>query len=152
MYRLDPPRSATFTPIFQSFINYRQVMVSEVLQDCQVELMAIELSKTGYDLNLDIIDDPQDCRVRLFARSDLYRKSEAAVLIHSYKKLLKAFSEEPSEILAKPDIYEQSDVQQSLRFGQGKFLNHMLFLAGNAHVTHRMAQCFYVASHCDSQN
>lgn len=115
---LDPPRSSTFTPIFQSFINYRQVMNTQISDECGVELLSIEPSRTGYDLNLDILDDPQDCRVTLFARDGLYQRAEADTLVKSYKKLIKAFVEEPAAPLAKPVMYDHGDVQAALRFSQ----------------------------------
>lgn len=121
MCRLDPPRSGTFTPIFQSFINYRQVMGKSSLSDLDLELVSIEPSRTGYDLNLDIIDDPSDCRVTLFARKDLYQEKETGVLMTSFQRLVEHFSENLEATLAEPEMYEPSQVQKAYEFGQGRF-------------------------------
>ncbi|KEY71796.1 hypothetical protein S7711_06548 [Stachybotrys chartarum IBT 7711] len=118
---LDPPRSAACTPIFQSFINYRQGIAREALEDCELELLSIEPSKTGYDLNLDIIDDQHDCWVRLFAREDIYGQTEVDVLVQSYEKLLETFAEEATSALGEPDIYSPVEVEKARSYGQGKY-------------------------------
>lgn len=127
-------------------------MNTQISDECGVELLSIEPSRTGYDLNLDILDDPQDCRVTLFARDGLYQRAEADTLVKSYKKLIKAFVEEPAAPLAKPVMYDHGDVQAALRFSQSKpcitscfYLRHII----NALI--RPASYVHVASHRNSQ-
>lgn len=122
---LDPPRSTTCTPVFQSCVNYRPGMDKLTIGDCELELLSVEASKTGYDLNLDVVDsaDPDGmCIVKLIARSDLYQKVDADTLIKSYKILVEAFAEEPQAVLTEPNLYDSADVQTALMFSQGWFL------------------------------
>ncbi|KAI2473089.1 hypothetical protein F4781DRAFT_427851 [Annulohypoxylon bovei var. microspora] len=120
--RLDPPRSATCTPIFQCSLNYRQGQrKKEVWGDCELELLSIDVSKTGYDLALDINDDPKgDCLVTLIIRSDLYQKSEAEIIVKSYDKLVQAFATESGAVLSQSDMYEQADTMTAMSFSRGK--------------------------------
>lgn len=91
------------------------------LSNLDLELVSIEPSRTGYDLNLDIIDDPSDCRVTLFARKDLYQEQETGVLMTSFQRLVEHFSENLEATLAEPEMYEPSQVQKAYEFGQGRF-------------------------------
>ncbi|KAI3394645.1 hypothetical protein diail_2455 [Diaporthe ilicicola] len=118
---LDPPRSATYTPILQTTVNYRSGQrLQDRWGDCELEFEALKVSATGYDLNLDIIDDPSGgCLVSLIFRSDLYRVSEATMLANSYEKLLHAFSTKPDATLTEPSLFERRDVQRALTYGLG---------------------------------
>lgn len=120
--RLDAPRSATYTPILQTTVNYRSGQrLKDTWGDCELEFEALKVSATGYDLNLDIIDDSYgDCLVSLIFRSDLYRVPEATMLIHSYERLLYAFSTKSNTTLAEPSLFEARDVQRALTHGLGK--------------------------------
>ncbi|KAI1457563.1 hypothetical protein F4805DRAFT_174045 [Annulohypoxylon moriforme] len=120
--RLQPPRSTTHTPIFQCSLNYRQGQrKKEVWGENELELLSINVSKTGYDLALDINDDPKgDCLVALIIRSDLYHKSEAEILIKSYERLVKAFAAKSSVILGQPSLYDHADIATALKFSRGQ--------------------------------
>ncbi|KAI0888665.1 uncharacterized protein GGS22DRAFT_61892 [Annulohypoxylon maeteangense] len=120
--RLQPPRSTTHTPILQCSVNYRQGQrKKEVWGDNELELLSINVSKTGYDLTLDINDDPKgDCLVAFIIRSDLYRKSEAEILIKSYERLVKAFATESNIALSQPSMYEHADTVTSMNFSRGQ--------------------------------
>lgn len=83
-------------------------------------MLSLDISKTGYDLNLDIIDDPDgDCMLMFFIRSDLYTTAQASTISTSYEKLVKAFASKPKSSLLAPKIFEQGPVKQSLEFSQG---------------------------------
>lgn len=108
--------------MLQTTVNYRSGQrLKDTWGDCEVEFEMLKVSATGYDLNLDIIDDPYgDCLVSLIFRSDLYRVSEATMLINSYEKLLHAFSTESNMTLAEPSLFEDRDVQRALTHGLGE--------------------------------
>ncbi|KAI1090155.1 hypothetical protein F5B19DRAFT_334347 [Rostrohypoxylon terebratum] len=118
--RLQPPRSTAHTPIFQCSLNYRQGQrKKEVWGDNELELLSINVSKTGYDLALDINDDPKgDCLIAFIIRSDLYQKSEVEILIKSYERLVKAFAKHPNSLLNQPSMYEPADITTAMRFGR----------------------------------
>lgn len=119
---LGVPRSATHTPIFQTFFDYRQGMrKKQPWGNCELELLSFQASKVPYDLALDIIDDAgdADCLLMLIVREDMYSKQDAEVLLQSYGQLVKAFAESPHVRFDEPDIYAKSEVERSLAFGRG---------------------------------
>lgn len=119
--RLEAPRSATSTPIFQAFIDYRQGQrEKQTWGDCDLEMLSFDISKTGYDFNLDIIDDPDgECMLMLFVRSDLYTVAEANTIATCYEKLVTFFASRPKSSLLKPQIFEHHRVQKSLELSRG---------------------------------
>lgn len=120
--QLEPPRSATSTPIFQAFVDYRQGQRErQAWADCDLEMLSLDISKTGYDLNLDIIDDPDgECMLMLFIRSDLYTAAEAGTIVTCYEKLVKFFACRPKSPLFGPQIFEPHEVLKSLELSRGQ--------------------------------
>lgn len=119
---LGVPRSASHTPIFQTFFDYRQGMrKKQPWGNCELEMLSFQASKVPYDLALDIIDDAgdADCLLMLIVREDMYSKQDAEVLLRSYGQLVKVFAESPSVSFAEPDMFETSEVERSLTFGRG---------------------------------
>ncbi|KAK7698706.1 putative Hybrid PKS-NRPS biosynthetic cluster [Diaporthe eres] len=122
---LGVPRSASHTPIFQTFFDYRQGMrKKQPWGNCELEMLSFQASKVPYDLALDIIDDAgdADCLLMLIVREDMYSKQDAEVLLRSYGQLVKAFAESPEVSFAEPDMFEKAEVEKSLTFGRGEFL------------------------------
>ena len=115
------PRSATYTPIFQCFVDYRQgARINEKWGDCQLELLSFEASKSAYDLALDVIDDPDgECLLMLVVREDLYKRRDAEILMASYEALITSFTNDVKIVTSKPDIFRATDVEQALKFGRG---------------------------------
>ncbi|EXK77811.1 hypothetical protein FOQG_17497 [Fusarium oxysporum f. sp. raphani 54005] len=114
-------RSATHTPIFQAFFDYRQGLPKrQAWGDCELELLLLALPQVPYDIALDIIDDGKngDCHLTLIARQDMYSVQNAELLIWAYEKLLKAFVRTPSEAFSAPQIYETADIERALDFGR----------------------------------
>lgn len=119
---LGVPRSASHTPIFQTFFDYRQGMrKKQPFGNCELEMLSFQASKVPYDLALDIIDDAGDgdCLLMLIVREDMYSKQDAEVLLKSYAQLVKAFAESPGLSFAEPDMFEKVEVERSLTFGRG---------------------------------
>lgn len=93
---------------------------NEAWGDCSLELLSFQGAKTGYDLNLDIIDDPDgECRLILNVRSEIYTSAEAEHLCTGYEMLVRAFATYPDTTLTVPSIYPQDKVQAALAFSQG---------------------------------
>ena len=141
MNRLNIERSASHTPIFQTFIDYRQGQrEKQAWADCQLELMCIQNSKVGYDVSLDIIDDPAgSCRVTMMVRKDLFGQAGADRLARSYSHLIKEFATNPDFILSEPDLFSVLDVEETVGFSNGPvFSSH--WPATLAHRIEDMAQ------------
>lgn len=83
-------------------------------------MQSYEISQTGYDLNLDIIDDPEgECFLALYVRRGLYSTSEAETLIKSYGKLVSSFAATPDIDCDEAYMYDSDDVGLVLDFSQG---------------------------------
>lgn len=126
------PRSASHTPIFQTFFDYRQGMrKKQAWGNCELEMLSFQASKVPYDLALDIIDDAgdADCLLMLIVREDMYSKQDAEVLLRSYGQLVRAFAESPEVSFAEPDMFEAAEVERSLTFGRGL----LFFLCSSTH-------------------
>ncbi|KAK7973237.1 hypothetical protein PG988_007371 [Apiospora saccharicola] len=124
---LRETRSIVYASLEHSQLPFQAMMEGQgqrkklVFGDLMVEPLAGVVSKTGYDLALDLTDDPDgDCLVTLIGRTDLYQKREAEILVKSYEILVKAFAVEPSAPISAPRMYEHDASMLSLGFGQGQ--------------------------------
>ncbi|KAJ8128730.1 hypothetical protein O1611_g4904 [Lasiodiplodia mahajangana] len=124
MDRLEPPRSSTYTPIFQTFLNYRSGQGrKEKLAGCELELESVEVTKTGFDINIDIIDDASsDCRITMITRRGLYDEAEAEILLESYENLVRAFATDVTARLDEPGLHDHKRVAKAMTFSQGPFV------------------------------
>lgn len=123
MTRLGVHRSATHSPIFQTFFDYRQGMRErQPLGDCELELLEFDASRVPYDVALDVTDDPEhgDYRLMLIVRADMYSKQDAELLLTGYQKLVYAFLSTLDTPFAEPDVFEPHYIERSLQFGRGR--------------------------------
>lgn len=127
--RLGVARSATTTPIFQAFIDYRLIPGDNMMWgDCQSELMSFRLSKMAYDVAMDIIDNPNgDCSLTFIFRDDLYSQADAERLAKSYLSLAKAFADQSNTTMGSAKVYDEVEIKDALSCGRGKiFFSHFL--------------------------
>lgn len=122
-FRLGVPRSATTTPIFQAFIDYRQGQRQKSKWgDCQLELARFDPSRLSYDLSLDIVEDVDgDSRLTFIVRDDLYSYEDCEQLSKSYQLLLKAFASQPTTTLTKPPMFDDEEIEEALTLGRGEY-------------------------------
>jgi hybrid polyketide synthase/nonribosomal peptide synthetase ACE1 len=109
--------------LFQCFIDYRQGHREKIIWgDLQVEFEAFNSSRPGYDISLDIFDDPDgECIHVLEVQKELYGAAGAQQLANSYQRLVKAFAKEPDLSLEKPDIFDSTDVDKAIALSQGQY-------------------------------
>jgi hybrid polyketide synthase/nonribosomal peptide synthetase ACE1 len=112
------PRSTSHSPLFQSFIDYRQGAKEKLsFSKCELEVLHFEAGRTGYDISLDIIDNPgDDCLLMLMTQGSLYTQEETEFLMSSYTHLLTTLAENVS---APSDIYRPEDKEKALALGRG---------------------------------
>ncbi|KAK1959951.1 AMP-binding enzyme [Colletotrichum sublineola] len=121
---LGVPRSSTHPPIFQTFFDYRQGLPKrQQWGDCELEMLSFALPPVPYDVALDITDDGKDggCHLMLIVRQDMYTERDAEIILGAYEKLLMAFVTNPGQVFSAPQIYETSEIELALGFGQGDF-------------------------------
>lgn len=121
-FRLGVHRSPAYTPIFQSFFDYRQSLRErQSFGDCELELLNFNGARTPYDVSLEIIDDRDhdEYRLMLIVRADMYSEQDVGTLLTSYQKLVEAFASTPDIAFAQPEIFDPQEIEKALEFGQG---------------------------------
>ena len=133
-YRLNVSRSTSHTPLFQSFVNYRQGLLKttrwgEGSDNLELHSIEIGISKMAYDVTLEILDYADgECLQTLVVRRDLYGPAEVERLAKSYERLLEAFVRDPNLSLDKPDLFAPADIQEAIRFSQGQYCTKLRLL------------------------
>ncbi|KAI0019241.1 hypothetical protein F4780DRAFT_747619 [Xylariomycetidae sp. FL0641] len=144
-------RSASHPPLFQCFVDYRQGQrIKSRWGDHELQFIAFDNMKAGYDVFLDIVDDPVgDSIMVLEARCDLYGKDEVDQLARSYERLLAAFIQAPEARLQDPDMFSPLETEPAMCLSQGPphssfwpetVLHRFHDLAG--HIQDKIAVCW----------
>ena len=118
---LQVARSASHSPLFQAFIDYRQG-AREIMSfgECQLEMVEFHAGRTAYDLSLDIFDDVAgQPLLMLTAQTSIYSKHDAEILTRSYLNLIEAFAKEPDLEFDHAPLYRPVDAQEALDLGRG---------------------------------
>ncbi|KAI9753134.1 MAG: putative Hybrid PKS-NRPS biosynthetic cluster [Chaenotheca gracillima] len=114
-------RSATHSPLFQVLFNYRKgVSENRTFADLKSEGEEYDFGQTGYDMSIDVVDNPGgDSIVMLAVQKELYTASAGEILMKSYLNLLEAFSRSPASRLTRPALYDSTEVQTAIELGRG---------------------------------
>ncbi|KAI0095349.1 hypothetical protein F4776DRAFT_669752, partial [Hypoxylon sp. NC0597] len=116
-------RDSRQTPLFQAFVDYRNVQEKQKFGNCEIEGKEYSVGRTGYDISLDIIDDTTgDCTVVMMVQSSIYTDHDAKLLLTAVMKLAAACSENPSVTLQQPYLYEREEITDHLGLGRGPLL------------------------------
>lgn len=123
--RLAIPRSASTTPLFQAFIDYRMGQQEKTtFGDCQLEIDSFRLAKLTYDVSLDIIDGAGDGEsiLSFIVRGDLYSREDTEQLAHSYVRLAEAFASQPGARIGEPRMFSEVETEEALALGRGQYI------------------------------
>lgn len=124
MEQANAPRSTSHSPLFQVFIDYKKVTEKIPFPngEGEVEGKRYLLSKTPYDLMLDIIDTPDgDALVELNAQDGLYTSEETEKLLGLYLTLLVSCSQADGQMaVGEAQMFDAKEIGNALRLGQGK--------------------------------
>ncbi|RHZ44089.1 uncharacterized protein CDV56_101092 [Aspergillus thermomutatus] len=118
---LQVARSASYTPIFQAFVNYRQG-AQEILPfgDCQLEGDKYEIGRTGYDISLDVIENAQsEATVMLVTQKYLYSEQQTEILAASFQQLLDSFSQDAELEVDAASMYSREKIREALQLSRG---------------------------------
>ncbi|KXX75016.1 Nonribosomal peptide synthetase 14 [Madurella mycetomatis] len=118
---LQVSHSLTHSPVFQAFVDYRQgAQERQPLGDCTLEMMELQMGSTGYDLSLDVIDNPEgDALVALMGQTSLYSPGDVRIFADMFEDILNEFVQSPSKRISENWQYRQAEVQKALELGQG---------------------------------
>ncbi|KAJ2990480.1 hypothetical protein NUW58_g2929 [Xylaria curta] len=123
--KLGVPRATTHSPLFQVLVNYRPgIAERRDFCDCRSQVMSFEQGQAAYDLSLDVIESPGECRIIVAGQSALFGPQDVDMLKEMYKQLLVAFSRNPALRLTTPSLYDPEDVKNGLQLGQGSLHAH----------------------------
>ena len=114
-------RSTAFSPLFQAFINYRQgVKENRALGSAAGTTKKISLPGAGYDISLDIIENPgDDTRLIFMLQKALYSESETSQVLDLYYKLLGDLSSFSARMLEEVSLFTDQDINNAVQLGQG---------------------------------
>ncbi|KAF8856698.1 putative hybrid NRPS/PKS enzyme [Acephala macrosclerotiorum] len=120
---LNVPRSATYAPLFQVFLNYRQgVEENRPFCGCETDGLQFESGRTAYDITLDVVDNIGGAPLLAFnVQQSLYTERDGELLQRSFVNLLDNFSRNPAQEVARAPLYGQDEIQNALHLGRGKF-------------------------------
>lgn len=113
---LNVPRSSSYAPLFQVFMNYRQgIQQMRSFCGCECEGELIGGGQVAYDVSVDVIENPGgEALVTLSVQKDLYDQVHAELLLESYFSFLESFANNPAARLRRPALYQQSSVDKAL--------------------------------------
>lgn len=121
--KLDAPRSATYTPVFQVFMDYLQhkFTAPKGLGVVEDEVYA-HLTHNFFDLVVDINDvSTNEIFVRFRMQKYLYSQSNVDLLLQSYVRLVKMCAHlEPSKLVSRPMLYDSTAIDTALSFARGE--------------------------------
>lgn len=121
---LNVPRSASHSPLFQAFVDYRQsIEEKQAFGDCVMEGREYEVGRTAYDVALDVTDNARgEALLMLAVQASIYSPEAAAALLRCYTKLLHQFCENPSARVNEASLYWEEDINKAIVAGRGTFL------------------------------
>ncbi|KAE8133672.1 lovastatin nonaketide synthase [Aspergillus pseudotamarii] len=121
---LHIPRSAEYSPLFQVFFDFRTgVQERLVLGDCQVQRTHWDYGRTGYDINLDVMENTDgDAVVSLSVQKSLYSQEDADLLGRAFQNLVANFATSPAQRLPEGSLFANEDIEKAITIGSGHYI------------------------------
>ncbi|KAF2819712.1 hypothetical protein CC86DRAFT_429870 [Ophiobolus disseminans] len=120
--KLDVPRSATHSPVFQVFMDYisHRFPLPDGLGVIEEEVSA-HLTHNFFDLGVDVNDvTGKEIHIRFRGQQYLYAQSGVKFLLKSFVRLVKLCADMPaSERINKPALYDPADIENVMKWSQG---------------------------------
>ncbi|RYP44645.1 hypothetical protein DL768_008911 [Monosporascus sp. mg162] len=118
---LGVPRSPSYSPLFQVFLNYRpNIQERRAFCGCDSEGELITPGENAYDISVDIADISHGEDLVVFSvNKDIYTAQDAEVLARSYFILLESFTRNPATRIIWPALHAEKDVEAAISLGQG---------------------------------
>jgi len=126
MKALEMQRSSSSTPLFQVAFNYRVGdLLNGALGNCSLHLDRYLDAKTPFDFTFNVTQAANGGNlVEIFSNSDLYSTEVTSSIMSAFLKLLSELCREPSVQIKHCKPYEDAEVQEALRLGQGESVEH----------------------------
>lgn len=119
---LKIPRSNTCAPIFQLFVDYRQIVQDRsTWGGCKLSDEDWLNARNGYDLTLGITDNPTgESLLSLRLQANIYDEPSTHLLMRSYVHVLEQFASGVDMYASQVQCWAPHDIESSLSIGKGK--------------------------------
>jgi hybrid polyketide synthase/nonribosomal peptide synthetase ACE1 len=113
-------RSATHSPFFQAFLDYRQgAQESHAFADCQFNWCEAHGAPSVYDILLDVTDHVNGALLVVRAQKSLYDVDGTTLILKAFVHFLEALSANPEQPLADVPLYSPEQLSQATTIGRG---------------------------------
>ena len=121
--QLSVDRSASHTPIFQVFMDYRQgVQERQRFADLRATGEDWRIAKTGYDIQLDVIENSgSDALLTLKMQASLYEQESVELMLRSYHRLLEIFTRGADKPALEYTPWPAEDIERAIELGKGDY-------------------------------
>lgn len=137
---LDIPRSSTHSPLFQVFMDYRQLAVkSPKMLGAQADGVA-STGRTAYDLTLDINEVSGDeITITFRTQKYLYSPTSTEILFKSYIRLINEFASSFDVAPSKVQLFDSADTKAAINLGRGMSCSNISLSRANLETGRLMA-------------
>ncbi|CEJ94083.1 hypothetical protein VHEMI09637 [[Torrubiella] hemipterigena] len=117
---LNMPRSSSHSPLFQAFLDYRQLAVkTPPLLQSKAEGES-NFGATAYDVVLDVTDVASaDLTIKWQTQKSLYSKRHTETMMNSYMHLIRQFIKDFSAPVDGVTLYRPEDIKSAVDLGRG---------------------------------
>ncbi len=117
---LNVPRSNTHTPLFQVFVDYRQVVQDRATwADCALLGEQWRNASTGYDISLEVTENANtDTLISLSLQDALYTKESADLLLRSYVEVIEFMTDTTTATFSAVPSWSRLDIETALVAGR----------------------------------
>ena len=121
LQELNVPRSPSFNPLFQAFIDYKQFAGKHPpMLQAKAEGERFD-GATGYDIVLDITDIPgSDMVVAIRAQKAIYPQ-HSEIMLKSFMQLVRSFANDFNSDATTVSLFSDSDRSKAVTLGRGKY-------------------------------
>lgn len=134
--KLNIPRSATHSPLFQVWMDYRPFRPDYMPTMFGGEASGEQtVGRNGYDLTLDVNEiDGSETRISFRTQKYLYSAEATHALFDSYMRLVKSFANDFEAPVNSVSLWEEKELESAKTLGLGKCTSpgsrNMLTLVG----------------------
>ncbi|OJJ70821.1 hypothetical protein ASPBRDRAFT_126737 [Aspergillus brasiliensis CBS 101740] len=117
---LNVPRSASYSPFFQAFFDYRQGhQEKQQFGNTELEMVELHPGRTAYDMTLDITDSADSALILFRTQAGLYDPTATQLLLDTYVHLLEAFADNTSLALGEVSLFSNEQRKRAVDVGRG---------------------------------
>lgn len=121
---LNVPRSASYSPFFQAFFDYRQGhQEKQQFGNTELEMVELHPGRTAYDMTLDITDSSDSALILFRTQAGLYNPTATQLLLDTYVHLLETFAENTSLDLGNVSLFSDEQRKRAVDVGRGESIS-----------------------------